>query len=652
MQAIRFKRSFRRLLIVAAIVTLAGCGTHALKPGAGASRSQADALFQSGRYAQAAKQYQQLAGQAKPPARAQLLLRAGEAWGKAGQPEAALKALDAIPANALRGADHTRRVLLSARLKLAAQRPQAALDTLSAAPLPATEQATVLGLRGQALFALDQPVAAVEALTKRAALLQDPVERKANRELIWQGLTRAHQSLAATNLPANLTPTVAGWLALGEIGRTAWQAPYRFGARVFAWQQKYPQHPANGPFLQHLLQTHAQRTSYPGRVALLLPLEGPQAIRAAAIRDGLLAARYSRPGDAAGGNAGSTVIKVYDTHGKPADAVAAYNQAIADGAKAVIGPLDSGALTALVNAGVISVPTLALTDLPDQTDAAQPVAPQNGFAPLFQSAAATTTPNVNPKLYQFGFEATDEARQVAERAVRDGRFRAVALAPDTPRGKKLVSVFAQRLNALGGTLLDQAYFKPGETNVATQIKQILNLNLSHMRAKTLRSVIDRDINFTPRRRQDVQFVFLIADNGEARLIRPQIRFHHGIGLPVYATSRIYEPGSHSEYDLNGVMFTDMPWLLSQDDAVGTVRKEIRQLWPERYAAVTRFYALGYDAWRLVPLIVHLNTPLAQPVRGVTGLLTIGPDHRIHREYDWAIWRHGQIRPLAPVTASQ
>ncbi|HET7306714.1 MAG TPA: penicillin-binding protein activator [Gammaproteobacteria bacterium] len=650
MQVTRFRTSFRRLIIAAAIVTLAGCGTHGLKPGTPQSRSQADALFQSGQYAEAAKQYQQLAANAQPPARAQLLLRAGEAWGKAGQPEAALKALDAIPANALQGPNHTHRVLLSARLKLAAQRPQAALNTLSAAQLPATERARVLGLRGRALFALDQPVAAVEALTTRAGLLHDPARLKANRELIWQGLTRAHQSLAANNLPANLTPTIAGWLALGEIGRTAWQTPYRFGARVFAWQQKYPQHPANGPFLQHLLQTHAQRTSYPDRVALLLPLDGPQAVRAAAIRDGLLAARYSRPGGATGGNAGATAIKVYDTHGKPADAVAAYNQAIANGAKAVIGPLNSDALTALVNAGVISVPTLALTDLPGQGGATQPTTQPNGFAPFFQDAAAA--PNVNPKLYQFGFEATDEARQVAERAVRDGRFRAVALAPDTPRGKKLVSVFAQRLDALGGTLLDQAYFKPGETNVAVQIKQILNLNLSHMRAKTLRSAIDRDINFTPRRRQDVQFVFLIADNGEARLIRPQIRFHHGIGLPVYATSRIYEPGSNSEYDLNGVMFTDMPWLLSQDDAVGAVRKEIRQLWPERYAAVTRYYALGYDAWRLVPLVVHLNTPLAQPVRGVTGLLTIGPDHRIHREYDWAVWRHGQIRPLAPATAGQ
>ncbi|HET6726235.1 MAG TPA: penicillin-binding protein activator [Gammaproteobacteria bacterium] len=646
MQAIRLLNPpARRWIVIIALALLAGCSIQPVEHRAPASTMQAAQLYQSGRYADAARMYQQLAANAPAPQRASLLLRAGEAWVKAGNQEAALEALNAIPAGALADADATHRLLLTARLDLATQRPQAALAVLRTlnAPPSSETHSTILQLRGQALFALNEPVAAVDALAKRASLLQDPTAQAANRQTIWRGLTQARQSLTAAGASRNPDPIVAGWLALGEIGRTAWQAPYRFQKRIAAWQRQYPDHPANGSFVQQLLQQHAQRTAYPDRIAVLLPLSGPQAGLAAAIRDGLLAAHWSR-GTRQTADAAAPLIRLYDTHDSPQGAVAAYQQAMADGAKAVIGPLRQDALEALASAGAIAVPTLALTNLPGQPAAGANLAPRSD---LFDHAAANAQPSAHPYLYQFGFDPVDEAREAAERAVQDGRARGVALAPDTPHGHRMIDAFRQHLEALGGDLLDTGWFKPGETNVAAQIKQVLNLNLSEARAQTLQSVLGRNVDFTPRRREDVQFIFLIADNGEARLIRPQIRFHHGIGLPIYATSEIYQPNSDGEFDLNGVMFMDLPWLLSDDNAIAAVRKQLEHLWPRRYDAAARWYALGYDAWRLVPLIVHLSDPLATPVRGVTGILTIGPEQRIHREYDWAKFQRGKIDALAP-----
>ncbi|HET7586618.1 MAG TPA: penicillin-binding protein activator [Gammaproteobacteria bacterium] len=647
MQAIRFlKISGRSWALAIAIALIAGCAGQNVQPQGPASAARAEALYQSGDYAAAAKMYQRLADAAPREAKAPLLLRAGEAWAQAKRPDAALQALNAVPAGALTGQNHVRHVLLSAGLDLATHRPQAALDALNALPaqLPDATKATALKVRGQTLFALGNPVAAIEALTERAGLLQAPDAVAANRELIWHGLTQAHQSLTALILPPDVDPAVAGWLALGEIGRTAWQAPYRFAERVAQWQQQFAQHPANGRFVQQLLQAHARRIAYPSQIALLLPLDGRLSAVAAAVRDGLLAARYTH-GARQSGNAAPPVIRLYDTAGDP---VAAYQQAVADGAKVVVGPLSQDALTKLVQADAITVPTLALTDLP-VNPAASPSAEtfRNGFVNFFGIGPTRPAPPAHPMLYQFGFQPTDEARQAAERAVRDGRMRGVVLAPATPYGQHMIDAFRQRLEALGGSLLEaRQYQLDDQSDVATPIKQILNLDRSRMRARALESVLRRNVTYQPRRREDVQFIFLVADNGQARLIRPQIRFHRGLGLPVYATSAVYEPDSNPEFDLNGVMFTDMPWVLSDEEAIATVRQQLRRLWPDRYDAVGRYYALGYDAYRLVPLITHLDQPLTSPVRGVTGILTIDSRQRIHREYDWAMYKGGHVQALA------
>ncbi|HET6656017.1 MAG TPA: penicillin-binding protein activator [Gammaproteobacteria bacterium] len=637
------KSPVRLLALALTVALVTSCTMPPTRPPT--STARAEALYQAGDYAAAAKMYQQLADSAPREAKASLLLRAGEAWAQAQRPDAALQALNAIPAGVLSGRNRARRALLSAQLDLAVHRPRAALEALDALPaqLPGDAHATALKVRGQTLFALANPVAAIDALMQRAKLLDNPDAVAANRELIWHGLTQAHQSLTNLTLPADTNPAIAGWLALGEIGRTAWQAPYRFSERVTQWQQRYPQHPANGRFIQQLLQAHAKRVAYPSQIALLVPLEGRLSAVGAAVRDGLLAARYTH-GAHQSGNAKPPVIRLYDTRG---GVVAAYQRAVAAGAKVVVGPLSQAALTALVDADAITVPTLALTDLPvNPAHRANADSAGNGFIDFFATGPARPAPPAHPMLYQFGFSPTDEARQAAERVVRDGRMRGVVLAPATPYGQRMVDAFRERLDALGGTLLEAQQYQPDQSNVATPIKQILNLDLSHMRARALESVLHRNVVFQPRRREDVQFIFLVADNGEARLIRPQIRFHHGLGLPVYATSAVYEPDTNPEFDLNGVMFTDMPWVLSDDEAIATVRKQLRRLWPDRYDAVGRYYALGYDAYRLVPLITHLDQPLSAPVRGVTGILTIDSQQRIHREYDWAMYKQGHVQALA------
>lgn len=71
-----------------------------------------------------------------------------------------------------------------------------------------------------------------------------------------------------------------------------------------------------------------------GQVAVLLPLTGQVAGVAHSILDGIFAAHFADAG------AERPLLRVYDVAGQtPQDAVAAYQKAVAEGARLVVGPL-------------------------------------------------------------------------------------------------------------------------------------------------------------------------------------------------------------------------------------------------------------------------------------------------------------------------
>ncbi|NIW24215.1 MAG: penicillin-binding protein activator, partial [Gammaproteobacteria bacterium] len=98
------------------------------------------------------------------------------------------------------------------------------------------------------------------------------------------------------------------------------------------------------------------------------------------------------------------------------------------------------------------------------------------------------------------------------------------------------------------------------------------------------------IEFEPRRRQDVDMIFFAADPGAARLLAPQFRFHFAGDLPTYATSEIYEAAARgSDPDLNGVIFADIPWLLTPDANTDALRSSLLRYWPQRTTRWLRLY---------------------------------------------------------------
>jgi outer membrane PBP1 activator LpoA protein len=297
-------------------------------------------------------------------------------------------------------------------------------------------------------------------------------------------------------------------------------------------------------------------------IALLLPLKseafGPAA---EAVRQGFLAAASSQ--------AQSLPVRIYESADESTDIIALYQQAIAGGARAVVGPLTRDGVAALAGYSGITVPTLALN-----------------FA---EGKGAD-------KLYFFGLTAEMEARQIAQLAASTGLRSASIVSSNTPLSKRLSQAFAEEWKLHGGHIAREILYQ-GDSAVLA------------------------DLPVT-----EGNMVFLAADAETAHLIRPYLNN----ALPVYATSQLFNGNSDTltNFDLNGVRFIDMPWLLQPDHpAVMIYPRENPPLEPD----MERLYALGIDAFRLLQIMLDNSYRASLPLDGVTGRISLNAYRQFQRE---------------------
>ena len=64
-----------------------------------------------------------------------------------------------------------------------------------------------------------------------------------------------------------------------------------------------------------------------------------------------------------------------------------------------------------------------------------------------------------------------------------------------------------------------------------------------------------------------------------------------------------------------------------------------------FANYIRLYALGSDAYRLIPEINSLSRSEAVTFNGATGVLSIDAFGHINRQTRWATFSRGKIKPL-------
>jgi hypothetical protein len=346
------------------------------------------------------------------------------------------------------------------------------------------------------------------------------------------------------------------------------------------------------------------------QIALLLPLSSPHARAAAAVRDGFLAMQRATP------EAGRSAVRVYDT-GADDRLREVYETAKNEGADFVVGPLGRNAAEKLVQSGPLTLPTLLLG------------------TPL--------TPPAQPNVFQFALDPEQDARQAAERMYFRGHRIVATLTPASETGRRVADAFRRHFEEIGGVVAASAAYNERDSDHAQSIKSLLDLGASEQRKTRLAAALRVPVEFVPRRRQDLDALFLHAGPAQARLIRPQLGYHQALDLPVYGTPQVFtgRPDPIADGDLEGLRFGDMPWLLAQNARIQAARDTVQGAWPYRYTDLDRLYALGMDAYSLPASLSRLRAEPAAWLDGVTAELGLGAAGVVTRRLTWARFDRGR-----------
>lgn len=614
-KSVRFAMTWFAPIILAIAIT--ACTTPATDetPSGSADRQvdQAEALSRKGDYKGAGRAYESLAEESPGDLRDRFLLRAAREYVRADETAQATTLLTQVSPSLPR-ADFGLRALVSAELALRGGRADKALAELDRIPqpIPRDSMPAILELRARSLFALNRPAAAVAAALERERSLSNQDEVRANQRMIWQGLQKSAANNADFTAPPGASTVVTGWLDLGRVALVSARNPFTANEDIADWRSRYPSHPANSLITADILPELGVGLDYPTQIALILPLSGRQQAAGMAVRDGFLAALLQQD------TSRRPVLNVYDS--AEMGATTAYRRAVADGAQFIVGPLTKDEVTAIAVSGETSVLTLALN----------------------QTAENTSPP---PLLFQFSLDPEEEARQVAQRVAADGRMRGLVLLPNNDWGQRVFRAFDTELKTLGGEIAGMKFYDPSARDFSQPITQLLLIDESRARANALSAALGTRFEFEPRRRGDAQFVFIGAQPVQGRSLRPALRFHLAEDLAVYATSDIFEPDAQANNDLEGVIFPDMPWVISPDAASAQLRSALTRHWPVRARGRGRLYAFGFDACRIVPLLKAGHFGSAHAIPGMTGLLSIDEKGQVKRELDWAQVSGGKARPL-------
>lgn len=604
---------------------LAACSAPVTKPDATDPTpdplAAAEAALTAGNWLDAARRFEQLALQPQhaPPAAGALRLQAAEAFAHAGDYLSLQRLLLPLePADLTLDQRLQRQILLALPL----QRDPVALLAALAKPAAISADATLLarfhGLRADARIQQGERLAAARELQSQISYLAADSELTRDRQRqLWRQLQQMpeqqlQQAVAAPSERSDEAITLHGWLNLALLQRRSGGDDELLALQLLGWLRDYPTHPARQQppaELQHHLGGAVGRH----HLVVLLPLSGRYQRAGVALRDGILAGYYATP------IAERPLLTLLDTAADPSRIADLYALAAAQQATLLLGPLDKDVVAQLRTLPQRTIPVIALNEY---------------------GAAGSDS------FYQFSLAPEAEARQVAERARLAGYRRALALVPEGEWGERLLQAFVDHWQRLGGTLLESATYSAQESDFAKPIKALLNLDDSEARRSTLIRQLGERPQFEPRRREDAELIFLAAYPSQARLLQPQIRFHHAAGLPIYATSHLYsgQPDPDRDRDMDGIRFADMPWTLQQTSQAGDV-----PLLSRHPGSLQRLVAFGVDAWRLGLQLDRRGQLLPQPLAGSTGELSLPPGaFTVVRRLNWSQFVRGVPKPLPPL----
>ncbi|MFC3153549.1 penicillin-binding protein activator [Litoribrevibacter euphylliae] len=433
---------------------------------------------------------------------------------------------------------------------------------------------------------------AISLLEHQRPLLEE-LEQQELTHFLWKTLSSQDIKTLAQSLQTSPDKVTEGWLKLALVlhGETA----DRFKSLALnQWLSNFPNHPANTPLPEEAGQLATTDDTSINRIALLLPLDGRFANVGKAITQGFLMAAYQLNEDI------RPDIQIINS--LEGSFLNTYNSIEAD---LIIGPLSPAHIHQLESLPNLPIPTIALNSL------------------------SLTEPPVN--LFSMNLQAEDEARTMANYATKQGYSKGAILTYDSKKGQKLANTFE---TAFTNEQRSIAYTQSFEKNWASSLKKLLEIDKSDNRARKLSRLVRSPIEYTARKRDDIEFIYTPLKYKDLRQTNPLMAFFFANDIQVLSNSdvvsRLYS--GKRDKDLNGIAFSDYRWQPEMHDTHSL---------PNKNDPSSKLYSWGADAFSIAIQLPELITMQNQQVQAFGSKVHFDGKSNFIREFPISLVRNGK-----------
>ena len=424
-------------------------------------------------------------------------------------------------------------------------------------------------------------------------------------ERIWSVLDSpcAYQSLAARTLN---NVSVQGWWDLAKIAVTS-NSQVERTSKFRRWKQQYPQHLA-ARFSPKHFRTEDRG---PRKIALLLPQSGPLSSAATAIKNGFMSAHLHTV------SRNELFIEVHDT--TTTEITTLIEQVVDEGVDVIVGPLEKENVRRVLEKDTTQIPIIAL----NQPTSSSRFVPQRNLVRLAQVVE-------------------DDAIAIAKQVNSQNLERVLLVL-----GKDYWCVRAAI--SFRNTIIDEisiaAETKLSNLRDSTEsVANLLRVTQSNSRQAELATITRRTIEFTARRRHDVDAIIAFVDQDEFAALSAALHYHFAGDVPIILAEPTFRDLARTGSYADGTIFTSTPAQLFSVPLTTQIRESFADA-----SVLYPLYVFGIDAYRTA---MHIDEVLrGGPIFGYTGYLRPDEQRNMLREPVWGMVQGRALKPRKHIIQS-
>ncbi|KZN58164.1 hypothetical protein N473_05330 [Pseudoalteromonas luteoviolacea CPMOR-1] len=404
-----------------------------------------------------------------------------------------------------------------------------------------------------------------------------------------------------------------GWVKLAKYHQVYLGSTVQLHQAMNNWQRRYKNHPGSFIIPNEVKSTLNLAPYQATKLAILLPQSGSSERLGAALKNGFLAAMDK-----------SQIEEIYFID--EMDSTELIDRELQKvQADFIIGPLLKSNIVKVKSSPLVAQSSAIFLNEVDPQEAER----------------------IHQEHYYFALNPEHEVEQAMVHFLAKGFQKPMLLAPNTPSGQRLISYFNAQWQRFSKTEPESGFYNNSEDMVDV-ITELLEVDRSKARIKEVKSLFRSEVESETRSRRDIDAIYILGDAIETRLLKPYLDVNVSTfaeRIPLYASSRSYSKqiDKTDKGDLEGLYFTELPWMLPDAINERNLRDTYARLWPEQADIEQRLFAMAHDALNLIPELKQLSRIPGKEFDGLTGALSIKEANQIHRKLSWGQYHKNRIR---------